>query len=98
MLIVPDISGLAADRRRGAVCVWCAKELTAETAIPLDDRRVEIDGEPTICFPRACRGCGRQAAVRESQDHKLNCPQCLKEPNDCRERHAIRRLTLDGRR
>ncbi|MEV7240472.1 hypothetical protein AB0N92_04300 [Streptomyces sp. NPDC093248] len=98
MLTIPDIGGLTADQRRGADCVWCKKKLTAETAIDLGHRRLEVDGEPLLCFPRGCRPCGRHAAVRESRVHPLNCPVCLKEPTDCRERKAIRRLALDGRR
>lgn len=98
MLTVPSMDGLTADARRGAICVWCPEPLTAETAIDLGHRRLEVDGEETTCFPRACRPCGRQAAVRESRTHRLHCPQCLKEPTDCRDRRAILRLAKDGRR
>lgn len=98
MLTVPDMNVLSANQRRGATCVWCPEQLTAETAIDLGHRRIEIDGEETLCFPRACRPCGRRAAVRESHVHPLDCPVCAVKPTDCRERRAIRRLALDGRR
>ena len=97
MLTLPDMNALDTDQRRGAVCIWCPAPLTAETAIDLGPRRLEVDGEPTLCFPRACRACGRRAAIRESRVHPLNCRQCLKDRRDCRERESIRRLALDGR-
>ncbi|MFF4839258.1 hypothetical protein ACFY2G_04245 [Streptomyces collinus] len=97
MLTVPDMGVLSDRQRRGATCVWCPEQLTADTAIDLGHRRLVLDGEPTTCFPRACRRCARRAAIREARVHPQDCAQCAVEPADCRNLAAITRLAADGR-
>lgn len=97
MLTLPEAAWLGVDQQRGAVCVWCDRRLSAESAIDLGHRRLDVDGEQLLCFPRACRRCGRRAALRQFRSHTRSCRLCAYRLR-CRERRMIVRLALDGRR
>ncbi|GCB48491.1 hypothetical protein SNL152K_5815 [Streptomyces sp. NL15-2K] len=49
-------------------------------------------------FPRSCRDCLKEAALREYGDHTGTGEQCVDDPAPCDTRRALRRLVLDGRR
>ncbi len=98
LLPLPPVSRLAEEQVRGAVCVWCALTLTGETAIDLGTRSGSFAGVTADWFPRSCRDCLKEAALREYGDHTGTCEQCVDDPALCDARRALHRLALEGRR
>lgn len=56
---LPPVAGLSDEQQRGAACVWCATELTVQTAVDLGARRIDAHGSSVQWFPRGCSNCLR---------------------------------------
>ncbi|MDH6629039.1 hypothetical protein M2271_006874 [Streptomyces sp. LBL] len=98
LLPLPALDGLSQEQVRGAACVWCGVRLVTTTAIDLGERcHKRLDGAYST-FPRACRGCAGEAAVRALRDHAGQCEQCTDGASLCETRTALERLTREGRR
>lgn len=94
LLALPKTSTLSDAQLRGAVCVWCKTDLTAETARGLGERPAPDGG---TMFPRGCPDCVRSAAVRTYNVHSSSCEQCVDDPTLCDTRRGLRRAALEGR-
>ncbi|MFF6829661.1 hypothetical protein [Streptomyces longwoodensis] len=98
LLELPSLDALAEDQVRGATCIWCGTELSADTAVNLGGRRHKrLDGAYTT-FPRACRPCTMAAGVRALADHAPLCEQCTDNPGACADGMALQRLIREHRR
>jgi hypothetical protein len=98
-LALPDLAGLTDDQARGAVCVWGAERLTAETAVDLGEH-VGPDGR---LFLRACPTHTAGRAHRGLLEHAPGCDDCQKrpaagEPTVCETARVLYRLVREARR
>jgi len=97
LLPIPSLDGLVEQQVRGYMCVWGGEGLTNETAVDLGPRtKKRLDGTYQI-FPRACRACVREAAIRVIRVHRGACEQCVDDAFVCNVRAALERLVREGR-
>jgi hypothetical protein len=89
LLDLPDPSGLTADQRRGAVCVWCPEPLTGESAEGLGE---QIDRSGERWFPRACKRHAAKRAYAGLLDHARSCEQCADNAEECTVSRILYRL------
>ncbi|WP_409471098.1 hypothetical protein [Streptomyces sp. HC307] len=93
---LPSLNGLSEQQIRGTTCVWDGIALTPETAVDLGPRKTRrLDGE-CQWFPRACRTCVGQQAMRVLFDHTEGCEQCRRTEKDsaCDTGRALLRLSI----
>lgn len=97
-LSLPSLDGLSEQQVRGITCVWDGIMLTPETAINLGPRRKRhLDGH-FDWYPRGCRNCTAERALRALQDHAPLCEQCVDTAEHCDTGIGLRRLIRLGRR
>ncbi|MDH6628755.1 hypothetical protein M2271_006588 [Streptomyces sp. LBL] len=97
LLPLPALDGLSQEQVRGAACIWCGVRLVTTTAVDLGERRHRrLDGVYST-FPRACRGCAGEAAVRALRDHAGQCEQCVDDASLCEIRTALEPIAREGR-
>lgn len=89
LLELPDVDTLSDEQRRGAICVWGRRQLTAESAIDLGERQL-ADGR--FWFPRADRHCVHRAAMLALQLHSQACEQCTDDYRGCADGYGLVRL------
>ncbi|MEU0076164.1 hypothetical protein ABZ027_42580 [Streptomyces sp. NPDC006332] len=98
LLPLPALDGLSQEQVRGAACVWCSEGLDTGTAVDLGERRHKhLDGHYST-FPRACRRCAGEAAVRVVRDHAPYCELCVKNAAECDTGRVLVRLIREGGR
>lgn len=90
---VPSVDTLSVAQTCGRACVWCAVDLTTETAVELGSRS---EGD-FVWFPRACRFCASRPAYLALLDHIQSCEQCVDEAASCAEGSALRRTLRKAR-
>ncbi|GGV76504.1 hypothetical protein GCM10010294_42880 [Streptomyces griseoloalbus] len=93
MLPLPQVLGLTDEQRRGAVCVWCSKSLTAETARDLGERPTPGG---TRIWPRGCTPCICAEARRVISIHSRSCRACGAGER-CADRAALHALAREDR-
>lgn len=94
VLGLPDFRQLTTDQVRGAVCVWGAETLTADSAVDLG----EHGGPNGRWWPRACRRHAGERAHRGLFDHAPRCEQCVDAAERCETSRILYRLVREGRR
>ncbi|MGE6736586.1 hypothetical protein, partial [Streptomyces sp. NPDC059900] len=72
-LQLPDFDTLSVAQTCGRACVWCADDLSAESAVELGKRSVRGFETNFVWFPRACRLCAVLHAYRALLDHAQRC-------------------------
>ncbi|WP_439947139.1 hypothetical protein [Streptomyces sp. BBFR109] len=93
-LDLPAFEDLTPDQARGAVCVWGAEQLTAETAVDLGEQH----GPDGRWWPRACPRHAADRAHRALYEHVPLCEQCVDEAALCPVGRVLYRLVREGRR
>ncbi|GGQ48889.1 hypothetical protein [Streptomyces asoensis] len=94
VLPVPRQSGLEPEQVRGATCVWCRKQLTAD-AVDLGRRQGSYAGVYGPWYPRACDGCTQREADRVLKLHVTTCTRCSPPlPRYCPDGTALRALAM----
>jgi len=97
LLPLPALDGLSQEQVRGAACVWCTAVLNTATAVDLGERRHRrLDGHYST-FPRSCRRCAAEAAVRALRDHAGQCEQCVDDATLCETRTTLEKLAREAR-
>lgn len=94
LLTLPGFDSLVERQVRGAACVWDGIPLTSAAAVDLGPREVQqLDVERTW-YPRGCRRCVHDVALRELHIHAPDCKLCgsTTRLDDCRTGTALRRL------
>ncbi|WP_086765401.1 hypothetical protein [Streptomyces bobili] len=89
LLDLPDPSGLTADQRRGAVCVWGPEPLTGESAEGLGE---QVDESGERWFPRACKKHTAKHAHGALVAHAAICKQCTDDADACDIHRVLYRL------
>lgn len=98
LLPLPSPSELTEQQVRGITCVWDGVALAPGTAVDLGTRTMKRLGSPVNWFPRACRSCAAEAALRALHEHAPSCEQCVDDAAGCPTGHALNRLVREGRR
>jgi hypothetical protein len=93
LLEVPEHNALTKEQARGADCAWCGKPLTAETAVDLGERRIQVLDTHFDTFPRGCRPCASKRAYGALFGHAEACDHCRKHPSGCEIGDELRRLS-----
>jgi len=97
LLPLPALDGLSQEQVRGAACVWCTAGLDTATAVDLGERRHKrLDGHYST-FPRSCRRCAAEAAIRAVRDHASWCEQCVDDASNCDTRAQLEQLARETR-
>ncbi|MFJ8605465.1 hypothetical protein ACIREM_43570 [Streptomyces shenzhenensis] len=104
VLALPDLDGLADAKVRGAECLWCPQQLTAETAVDFGVQHVPVDDTTSLSgmkwYPRACPDCTADRAHRGLFAHAPMCQLCRTKETaaDCAVGRGLYRLVRDCRR
>lgn len=97
LILLPALDGLSQEQVRGAECIWCTVGLDTATAVDLGERRHKrLDGHYST-FPRSCRRCAGEAAVRALRDHAGQCEQCTDDASLCKTRTALDQVARETR-
>lgn len=97
LLPLPSLDYMSERQLRGYVCVWGGEQLVNGAAVDLGPRRKKRLGGDYQIFPRACRTCAREAAIRVLRVHRGSCEQCTDDATVCDVRAALDRLAREGR-
>jgi hypothetical protein len=97
LLPLPPLHTLTERQVRGIDCVYDAIPLAPTTAIDLGARPAQRAGLPVTWYPRACRRCVGEAALRALHGHAPECGERGEEIT-CPVCRALLRLIRDGGR
>ncbi|MFI8535316.1 hypothetical protein ACIGMX_34365 [Streptomyces aquilus] len=100
LLTLPGFDSLVERQVRGIACVWDGIPLVTANAVDLGPRQVQQSDEDRRWYPRGCRHCVHDIALRELHLHAPTCPLCKSEArlDECGTGTALRRLMREYRR
>lgn len=98
LLPLPDWVDLSEQQVRGKTCVWDGALLDSGTAVDLGSRRLTLSDGHITMFPRACRRCVAERALRTLHDHATSCEQCVDDASNCDTGKALWRVIREARR
>lgn len=97
LLPFPDHEQMSQQQRRGTACVWDGITLAPDTAVDLGSRPLRPGGDYTW-YPRACRRCVGDHALRALHDHAPYCELCVENAAECEVGRVLVRLIREGGR
>lgn len=95
LLPLPSLDYMSERQLRGMVCVWGGEELVNGMAVDLGPRTKKRLGGTYQIFPRACRTCAHEAAIRVLRVHKGACEQCVDDASVCDVRTTLEQLARE---
>ncbi|WP_203237585.1 ATP-binding protein [Streptomyces sp. CdTB01] len=83
VLALPELTTVSKEHLGGRACVWCGRQLTIETAVPLGEHMTGVDASQAVsgmrAWPRGCRDCVGDRAHRGLFVHGSKCHLCRDE-------------------